>query len=258
MARIYPLFSSSKGNATYIGNSTSGILVDAGVTYKRLAEGLQNSGLSIDCVKAVFVTHEHSDHIKGLAVLTKCRKVPVYATKGTLTYLMNKQLINSECFEITDKTDVCDMEISNFRTSHDAAESCGYRITSADGKTCCVCTDLGHLPQSVFENLCGSDAVLLESNYDEAMLSQGSYPYYLKARIASDIGHLSNTECSVNIKKLIENGTTRFILGHLSQENNIPHLAEERVLSELSGYKRNRDFLLDVAPVQTNGKCMIF
>ena len=258
MARIYPLFSSSKGNAAFIGNSSGGILIDAGVTYKRLCEGLENCGLSIDAVKAIFITHEHSDHIKGLPVLTKRKNIPVFAQKGTLNYLFNCDYINSEGFEISEKVTVCDMEIACFDTPHDSLQSCGYKIAMGDGKICCTCTDLGYMPDEVFKMLSGSDLVLLESNYDDKMLLNGPYPYYLKSRIRSQSGHLSNKDCAENVRKLIELGTSRIILGHLSQENNTPKTAENAVLKMLDGFERNRDYLLEVAPVETQGKCMIF
>ena len=258
MARIYPLFSSSKGNATFVGTANAGVLIDAGVTYKRLVEGLDRCGLDISAVKAVFVTHDHSDHIKGLSVLTKRTGVPVFAQEITLQNLISLNCINSRCDVISSPIEVAGMEVTAFNTPHDTEQSCGYRIITSDDKKCAVCTDLGHITKTVENNLADCDLVLLESNYDEKMLKFGGYPEYLKARIRSDNGHLSNLDCASHAKKLISGGTTRIILGHLSQENNTPQVAETTVSQGLSEFSRNRDYILEVAPIETMGKCLIF
>lgn len=258
MARIYPLFSSSKGNSTYIGSKNAGILVDAGVTYKRLLEGFSRSGLDFSAVQAIFITHNHIDHIKGLSVLTKNWDIPIYAQEKTLKYLVDNEMIYSSAHEMNGAVTVGGMEISCFCTPHDTEQSCGYRIHTEDGKKCAVCTDLGEVTSDVAENLNGCDLVLLESNYDENMLRNGPYPYTLKKRISSAHGHLSNNACGEQAKMLISGGTTRIILGHLSQENNTPAIADRTVEQSLSGFTRNRDYLLEVAPVETIGKCMVF
>lgn len=133
------------------------------------------------------------------------------------------------------------------------SEACGYRVSFEDGRTCAVCTDLGHVTKTVDENILGCDLVLLESNYDENMLKNGPYPYYLKERILSASGHLSNKCCAGQARRLISRGTTRIVLGHLSQENNTPQTAEKTVLSGLSEFKRDMDYILKVAPVETDG-----
>lgn len=253
MARIYPLFSSSKGNATFIGTSDAGILIDAGVSFKQLVEGMNRSGLDISAVKALFVTHEHSDHIKGISVLTKRTGIPVFAQKLTLERLISDGCINSRCEEISAPTAVCGMEISPFDTPHDTPQSCGYRVTTAEGRQIAVCTDLGHVTPLVEESLQGCDIVLLEANYDERMLGEGNYPYYLKRRIASENGHLSNSASACQVEKLLLGGTTRIILGHLSQENNTRSIAESTIIDKLSRFSRNKDYILEIAPVQTMG-----
>ena len=133
--------------------------------------------------------------------------------------------------------EVAGMEVKCFSTPHDTRQSCGYTIHTSDNKKISICTDLGEITPTVEENLHGSDLVLLESNYDEHMLKTGSYPFVLKKRILSNSGHLANNECAKQVKKLIQNGTTRIILGHLSQENNTPQVAENAVLNELSEFK---------------------
>jgi len=150
------------------------------------------------------------------------------------------------------------MKITPFVTPHDTTQSCGYKIETSDSKKIAVCTDLGEVTPAVSESLSGCDCVLLESNYDEKMLKTSSYPFYLKERISSRKGHLANGDCAKQVRRLVESGTTRVILGHLSQENNTPQKAEKAVLNELSGFKRNIDYILSVAPVCTTGMCCIF
>ncbi len=256
MARIYPLFSSSKGNATFIGNPDSGILIDAGVTCKKLVEGLEVNGIDIKAIKAVFITHGHSDHVKGLSVFTKKTKVPVFAREKTLKFLVDNNCICEESNKFiigTDEIEIASMGIKSFETPHDAEQSCGYVISTQDNRKLAVCTDLGQVTETVDENITGCDLVLIESNYDEKMLRNGPYPYYLKNRISSVRGHLSNADCAKQVKKLIHSGTTRIILGHLSQENNTPGIAENTVLKELEELERDKDYILKVAPVNTDG-----
>lgn len=253
MARIYPLFSSSKGNSTYIGNKNQGILIDDGVSFSRLKKAFEVNELPLEAIKAVFITHEHSDHIKGLSVLTKKLRVPVYAQSYTLEILESIGCINSEGYEMKEFEEICGMRISCFPTSHDTEESCGYKIEFDDGKCCAVCTDLGYVSSVVEESLLGTDAVLIESNYDVEMLRNGRYDYYLKTRIFSKNGHLSNDDCGCFARKLVESGTTKLILGHLSQDNNTPEIAAETVVRHLDGFTRNSDYILSVAPVETSG-----
>lgn len=258
MARIYPLFSSSKGNCIYIGSKESGILIDDGVSYSRLKNALELNGLAPECIKALFVTHEHSDHTKGIAMLTKKHRIPVFSQEYTLGVLYESGSIHGECYEIKDGTDINGLSVSFFRTPHDTAESCGYRIDFPDGKSCAVCTDLGHVTPEVGNALLGTDAVVLEANYDVDMLRNGSYAYYLKTRILSPNGHLSNDDSGKFAARLVESGTTRLILGHLSQENNTPELADSTVERYLSAFKRGGDYLLSVAPVETSGGFVSF
>lgn len=258
MARLYPLFSSSKGNCTYIGSREAGILIDDGVSLARLKNALTVNGLSLDAVKAVFVTHEHSDHIKGLDMLTKKTRIPVFAQGITLEGLLDKGILHGEYYELKGGEEVCGIRAECFATSHDTPQSCGYRLTFRDGKSAAVCTDLGYVSPEVENALLGTDCVLLESNYDIEMLRNGSYPYYLKTRIFGKTGHLSNTESGAFAARLIQSGTTRLILGHLSQENNTPQIAEGTALAALTEFTRNGDYTLNVAPVETSGGFIAF
>ena len=258
MARLYPLFSSSKGNCTYIGSREAGVLIDDGVSFTRLKNALEINGLSLDAVKGVFVTHEHSDHIKGLDMLTKKTRIPVFAQGITLEGLLDKGILHGEYYELKGGERVFGMDVECFDTSHDTPQSCGYRVTFGDGKSAAVCTDLGYVSDTVEAALLGTDCVLLESNYDIEMLRNGMYPYYLKTRIFSKTGHLSNPDSGAFAARLIKSGTTRLILGHLSQENNTPQTAEDTVLSCLSEFTRNADYTLNVAPVETSGGFVAF
>lgn len=261
MARIYPLYSSSSGNSSFIGSPSGGILIDAGLNCKRLSAALAQNDIPAEAVKAIFITHDHSDHVSALKVFTKSHRVPVYAAPATMKWLTEGGYINSvgECMEIGSQMVVGDFCVTSFKTPHDAVQSVGYKISTPDGKKMAVCTDLGCVTDEVHENLVGCDLVLLESNYDERMLRTGSYPYVLKQRIASRDGHLSNTASSHEIKRLIASGTTRIILGHLSRENNTPQIAENTLMRELgSDFTRNRDYILNIAPIETVGMAVTF
>ncbi len=260
MARIYPLFSSSKANSTFIGDIKGGILIDAGASFKRLSEAMMRSELSVSSIKGVFITHGHSDHVSGLKVLTKNTGVPVFGQRETLEEILRKGLIspNSPVYEMDGAAVSADMEVSCFDTPHDTVRSCGYRIKTLDGRICAVCTDLGYVTDTVRDYIIGCDLVLLESNYDEKMLKNGSYPAPLKERIRSNYGHLSNNDCAKQAAELIRNGTTRIVLGHLSQENNTPYIAETTNVNGLSDFVRDRDYILEVAPVETSGKMVVF
>ncbi|MBP3310426.1 MAG: MBL fold metallo-hydrolase [Ruminococcus sp.] len=261
MARIYPLFSSSKGNSTFIGTEKGGILIDCGVSFKRLSAALEINNIPLASVQAVFITHEHSDHVNGLKMLTCKTGLPVYGQKRTLQRLCDSGKISpsSHVIDMTNISIACaGSEVSCFNTPHDTIQSCGYRIHTEDDKYCAVCTDLGHVTPEVDQALTGCRLVLLEANYDENMLRTGSYPLYLKERILSKNGHLSNSDCAVQVGKLIERGTTHFILGHLSQDNNRPQIADSTVQNSLPQFTRCKDYLLGVAPVETRGGAVIF
>ncbi len=257
MPRLYPLFSGSSGNCYYIGSAESGILIDAGRSAKQIENALSDNGLSIKNVKSIFVTHEHTDHVQGLRVLSTRHKLKVYASGGTIEALREKELIN-------DKVDIApitlggmetdDMKIKPFRISHDCAEGFGYVVETSDGRKTAFATDTGYITDSMSEALWGCDTVVIESNHDVRMLENGDYPYILKKRILSDIGHLSNDTCAEKLVGLVKSGTTRFVLAHLSRENNIPYLAKQTAICALTEnkMKQNIDFMLTVAAEKDN------
>lgn len=262
MSQIYPLFSSSSGNSCFIGTPESGILIDCGTSCRRLSAALNRCNIAPDAVKAIFVTHDHSDHIDALRVFTKQHPMPVYSSRGTLKYLTNSGMISPRCdaYEIdSDGIEQSGFFVRAFHTPHDAMESVFYKIQTPDGKTACVCTDLGVVTDEIDCELKGSDIVFLESNYDEIMLKTGPYPPMLKKRIAGELGHLSNLDSAKEVHRLVESGTRKIILGHLSHHNNTPKVAEKTHLDELSkDFIRNRDYILKIAPQETDGWGMSF
>lgn len=261
MARIYPICSSSTGNCTFIGTKGHGILVDVGCSFASLKNALSLIDTSINQIEAIFITHEHIDHVKGLSVLAKHCKVPVFASAGTIAALtaedkppLPEGFRLYDIFEETYKS--AEFSVSAFHTPHDTPESVGYVIGYNDMKIG-VCTDIGNVTDEVEKSLLGCNAVLLESNYDVDMLRRNpNYSAPLKRRISSECGHLSNTDASEFCEKLVKSGTTRIILGHLSRENNTPNTAYTCTCSHLEkkGFVAGTDFTLDIAPVMTEGQ----
>ena len=264
MARFCSLFSSSSGNATYIGSGRTGILIDAGVSAKRIRTALQDRGIDPQSIAAIFVTHEHADHIKGIRVLASQLRVPVYATPGTLRGMAEAGATDGnfpcEAIEIGAETAIGELLVRAFPTPHDANESCGFTVTLPDERTAAVATDIGHMTNEVMRGILGCDLVMLESNHDIGMLQNGPYPYFLKRRILSDVGHLCNDACADVAVQLVEHGTTRLFLGHLSAENNIPQLAYQTTYAALqeAGATLGRDYTLQVNPRENDEGLILF
>lgn len=263
MARFCSLFSSSSGNSTFIGSAKTGILIDAGVSTKRLKEALASREIDPACLAGIFITHEHSDHIKGMRILASTYRIPVYASEGTITALEEMgQLTSKFPYEVIDKkgAEIGDIFVKPFAIPHDAAEGYGYRISFSDGQCAAVATDTGYITDEIMESFSGCQLVMLESNHDVAMLQNGPYPYHLKRRILSDRGHLSNAACAETAVKLLSKGTTRFFLGHLSAENNFPDLAYQETYAALTqkGAVLSRDYLLEVNKKENDGGIIRF
>ncbi|MDR2655589.1 MAG: MBL fold metallo-hydrolase [Oscillospiraceae bacterium] len=251
MAKICPLYSGSSGNSTFIGDSSSGILIDIGVSCKKLISGLETIGQKPENIKAVFITHEHSDHIQGVSVFLKRYKIPLFASAGTIAYMEEHGCFceGAKYYELqSGGTEVAGMEITSAPTPHDAKESVCYRIEYS-GKKIAVATDIGYITKEIEAAVKGCDAVLIESNYDIKMLDSGSYPYYLKKRIKGRKGHLSNPDCAEMVLRLVLGGSTRIFLGHLSEENNSPDIAYQATFQALreQGLFPDKDYLLRVA-----------
>lgn len=250
MPKICPLFSGSSGNCTYVATTRGGLLIDAGVSAKRIVEALTARSIDPATLAGIFVTHEHTDHTNGIRVLAKKYGLPVYASYGTLLKLEPSLDAAIPLREMTAAGVECaDMEIRPFALSHDAAQPIGYKVTFADDTRFALATDTGVVTEEIRHELCGCKTVLLESNHDLKMLREGPYPYPLKERILSSHGHLSNDACAALLPYLVESGTSRFLLGHLSRENNTPKLAELTAKSRLaaSGMQEFLDYRLLVA-----------
>ena len=252
MAKFCSLFSSSSGNCTYVGSSHCGILIYVGVSAKSVECALADIGVDPCTIEGIFITHEHSDHVKGIKVFAARHGIKVWASAGTLAGMEEQDALSPkiQTMVIPDSgTEAAGIYIRPFRTPHDSRESTGYSMVTPDGKRIAIATDIGKMTDTVMDAIHGSDLVLLESNHDVGMLQNGPYPFFLKQRILSDHGHLSNENCAKTAVKLAESGTTRFVLGHLSKENNIPSLAFETTRSAmtLTGATEGVDYLLSVA-----------
>ena len=262
MARFFTLASGSSGNSAYIGSSDAGVLVDVGISCKGILNGLNSGGIAPEQVEAIFITHEHIDHVRGLRVLLKKLPVPICASEDVLAYLVCQDSIPAgvQVVPIKDSpVQVAGMEITCFNTSHDSVHSLGYRIHTADDRLIGVTGDLGYISSEVRQGIAGCDLILIESNYEPTMLMNGAYPYHLKKRISSNFGHLSNEACATLLPELVRTGTTRFVLAHLSRENNLPELAYQTSLAGLNGeqMEQNTDFVLTVAPRSNAGEMLI-
>ncbi len=255
LVKFVPLASSSKGNSIFIGTENTKILIDAGVTCKRLEILLNRIGESLENIDAIFVTHEHSDHIAGCGVTSRKYDIPIYATPKTWDYMMHSSRVgevkrhNRQVIYANEEIFVNEIKVKAFNISHDAAEPVGYKLTIGD-ETFGVATDLGCVTEEVLENLTGCNKILLESNHDVKMLKEGSYPLALKKRVYSDHGHLSNENCGKFLVLLNHDNLKEVYLGHLSDENNEPEIAKETVVNILNanGIIVPNDISIKIAP----------
>jgi phosphoribosyl 1,2-cyclic phosphodiesterase len=236
MFKFCSLYSGSSGNCLFVETPYTKLLIDAGESAKKIENALHNISVDIHDIDAILVTHEHSDHIKGLATLSKKFHLPVYANSETWDAMpevlekIQKEMKN--LFSPNENFDIGDLRILPFFIPHDAANPCGFNIYYGDQKIS-IATDIGHMNSTIIKNLEGSSFILLESNYDPAILKCSKYPYSLKQRIAGPNGHLSNEAAGKTISYLLKSGLKNVMLGHLSKENNFPELAYQTVIDEL-------------------------
>ncbi len=226
--KFCPLCSGSSGNATYIETDGARILIDAGLSCKRITELLGRIGVSPEQLSAILITHEHNDHVRGVDILSKKYDLKVYANADTWSVLkpvLKDVAPKNVCVFESDREFYLDgARILPFTVPHDAIHCVGFTVT-AGGKKVGVCTDLGRVDLRILSILSGCDLLLFEANHDVDMLMAGSYPYLLKKRILSGNGHMNNDDCGKALVKLHESGVKNVILGHLSRENNYPELA---------------------------------
>lgn len=233
--KFCPLFSGSSGNSIFVGENDTNILIDVGMPGRSIDNELGNLGINPKSIDAIFITHEHSDHIKGVGVLSRKYDIPIYAPSLTWKAMESKLgNIKGKNVKIIDEryTEVKNLVIENFPIPHDAACPRGYKVHGKNKKAC-IATDLGHFSDRVKEALYDSDIILLESNHDIEMVKFGPYPYQLKRRILSNVGHLSNEDCGKAIVDVLNGDHKTIYLGHLSKTNNYPELAYQTVLEVL-------------------------
>ena len=264
MLRYCSLFSGSSGNSTYVSTAAGGLLIDAGVSAKRITTALEQRNIDPATIKAVLLTHEHSDHVAGLRVLCKKYGWPVVASEGTLDALAEQDKISAEqrlfMLPLNNRLDIAGMQITPFATPHDSRQCYGFRIDSEDGRSLAMTTDLGYMPQSVLDTIAGCQFLHIESNHDPEMLRNGPYPYWLIQRIRGEGGHLSNQDCAAVLPHLLEAGATRIVLAHLSEHNNTPQLALECAANALTaaGARVGQDCLLSAAKSVGDGDVIYF
>ncbi|MCR5508605.1 MAG: MBL fold metallo-hydrolase [Lachnospiraceae bacterium] len=236
--RLCSIASGSSGNCIYVGSDDTHLIVDAGISGKRIEEGLNSIGLKTGEIDGILITHEHSDHVGGLGVIARRYGIPMYATQGTIDAIKAMSYLGripGELFrtiEADKPFKVNDLKVNPVRISHDAADPVAYRIGNGS-RSVGVLSDLGRFSDYTVDSFFGVDALLLEANHDVNMLQVGSYPYRLKCRILSDKGHLSNESSGKLLSRLLHDDLKTVFLGHLSQENNLAELAYETVRLEV-------------------------
>ena len=258
MLNFTSLYSGSSGNCLFVESNNAKILIDAGVSLKKIEKGLESINIEPSDLNAIIVTHEHSDHIQSLGNLSKKFNLPVFATSKTFD-AMPKQTEkissnNKNHISINETFSIGDIEILPFHIPHDAADPCGFTLFSNNTKIS-IATDVGHMTNDIIKHIDGSKFILLESNYDSNVLKYTKYPFKLKERIAGPTGHLSNKIAGQTINYLIKSGLKNAVLGHLSKESNFPELAYQTVLNEILSDGTNiENFRLSVASRDLPGK----
>lgn len=245
MIKAYTLFSGSSGNCTYIKSGNTEILIDAGVCARSIEKALISIGTSIDNISDIFITHEHSDHICGLEIISKKKNIPVHFTYPSYDKcVQDKTSLKRSAIrhEIEYERKTGGLNVSSFRIPHDSRQNVGYIVSDGED-TFGIATDIGHVTEEIAYKLKECRCVVLEANHDIEMLKNGPYPEFLKARILSENGHLSNKNTARLACYLAENGVKCLTLAHLSKENNTPALAYDTVSELLS----KNDLKIDLA-----------
>ena len=244
MLNFCSLYSGSSGNSLFVETENTKLLIDAGVSSKKIENALDGLNINPSLLDGILITHEHSDHVQGLGTFAKKFNVPVFVNSKTLDNMPKQKdkipqnIIKN--FAIGDTFEINDLKIKSFAIPHDAVNPCGFNISNNE-KNISIATDIGHMTNGILKNLEGSEFILLESNYDPEVLMYSHYPYILKTRIAGPTGHLSNEAAGKTISFLLKSGLQQVMLGHLSKESNFPELAYKTVVEELisSNYNEN-------------------
>ena len=257
MLNFCSLYSGSSGNSLFVETQNTKLLVDAGVSCKKIETALNDININPSSLDGILVTHEHIDHVQALGTLSKKYDLPVFVNQETLD-AMPKQRDkisdkNIKLFKVSDNFEIGDLKIHPFSIPHDAANPCGFSLYK-DDKKISIATDIGHMTNSILKNLEESLFVLLEANYDPEVLRCTSYPFSLKSRIAGPTGHLSNEIAGKTISYLLQSGLKNAMLGHLSKESNFPELAYQTVVDELISNNNENKLSLSVASRDNHSK----
>ena len=239
MFNFCSLYSGSSGNSLFVETQNTKLLIDAGVSSKKIETALNDINIDPSTLDGILVTHEHIDHVQGLGTLSKKFDLPVFVNQETLDAMpKQKDKIsenNIKTFKISDKFDIGDLEIKPFSIPHDAANPCGFNIWK-NNKKISIATDIGHMTNPILKSLEESLFIMLEANYDPEVLRCSPYPFTLKSRIAGPTGHLPNEMAGKTISHLLKSGLKNAMLGHLSKQSNFPELAYKTVVDELILY----------------------
>ena len=257
MLNFCSLYSGSSGNSLFVETPNTKLLIDAGVSCKKIETALNDININPSSLDGILVTHEHIDHVQALGSLSKKYDLPVFVNQETLD-AMPKQRDkisdkNIKLFKVNDNFEIGDLKIHSFSIPHDAANPCGFSLYK-DDKKISIATDIGHMTNSILKNLEESLFVLLEANYDPEILRCTSYPFSLKSRIAGPTGHLSNEIAGKTISYLLQSGLKNAMLGHLSKESNFPELAYQTVVDELISNNNENKLSLSVASRDNHSK----
>lgn len=255
---VTTLASGSSGNAILVGDNNRNLLVDCGISGKSLLHNLSELNIPDSEIEGIVVTHEHVDHIRGVGVIARKLKIPIYATAGLWAVMGSSlgKLAENQCIEVRDSFSCAGLEVLLYSTSHDSRESYGLKVVRSKQKekramAVGIATDSGMITEEMHRNLKGCDALVVEANYDEERLKHGPYPAYLKRRISGNYGHLENKQLAEGLLEWIEENTQRVVLAHLSAENNTPEIALTtvmRILRDINISKRCPDLQIQVAP----------
>lgn len=248
MFKYCSLYSGSSGNSFFVQSDKTNLIIDAGVSLKKITTALEEININGKDINAILVTHDHIDHTKSLATLSNKFNIPVYANEKTWNAIPNIadkiSIDNKKTFNISESFSIGDIKILPFHTPHDAADPCGFNLYNSNKKIS-IATDIGYVSEELLNHLKDSSCILLESNYDPEVLKCSSYPYILKQRILSNKGHLSNASAGKTLSSLYNFGLKNALLVHLSKENNFPELAYETIKTETINCK---NLSIDIAP----------
>lgn len=254
MLQFICLGSGSSGNCYYLYTENGGIVIDLGIGIRSFKKYFRDYGLSMAKVKAIFITHEHADHIKAVGAVSNELGVPVYATELVHHGIVKNYCVttkvkkeNIKVFTVGENIDICDFHLTTFTVPHDSSDNVGYSINHED-KNFCLITDAGCVTDEMCSFIRKADYLVLEANYEMDLLEAGPYPRYLKERIMSGRGHLCNTETARTLVEHTSEKLKHVWLCHLSEENNHPELARKNISAELFSKKEdiNKDLILDV------------